>query len=248
MSASENEQPIIQHLLELRTRLLRSLLSVLVIFVALFAFANDIYEFVALPLQQFLPEGSTMIATDVASPFLTPFKLTLLVSLFTAMPFILYQVWAYIAPALYQHEKRLALPLFASSIILFYAGIAFAYYVVFPLVFKFFISVAPESISAMPDIASYLSFVLKIIFAFGFAFEIPVITIMLIAAGIVSPEGLSNKRPYVIIGCFVLGMLLTPPDVISQVMLALPMWLLFEFGLFFGRMVKQRRPSTTEPE
>ncbi len=241
MSDTNNEQPIIQHLLELRTRLLRALLSVLIVFIALFGFANDIYEFVANPLQQLLPEHSTMIATDVASPFLTPFKLTLFVSLFIAMPFILYQIWAFIAPALYKHEKRLALPLFAASVILFYTGIAFAYYVVFPLVFQFFISVAPESIAAMPDISSYLSFVLKIIFAFGLAFEIPVITIMLIAAGLISADNLAKKRPYVIVGCFVLGMFLTPPDVISQVMLALPMWLLFEFGLLFGRLFKAQQ-------
>ncbi len=241
MSDTNNEQPIIQHLLELRTRLLRALLSVLIVFIALFGFANDIYEFVANPLQQLLPEHSTMIATDVASPFLTPFKLTLFVSLFIAMPFILYQIWAFIAPALYKHEKRLALPLFAASIILFYTGIAFAYYVVFPLVFQFFISVAPERIAAMPDISSYLSFVLKIIFAFGLAFEIPVITIMLIAAGLISADNLAKKRPYVIVGCFVLGMFLTPPDVISQVMLALPMWLLFEFGLLFGRLFKAQQ-------
>ncbi len=243
MSEASNEQPIIQHLLELRTRILHALLSVLIIFVVLFGFANNIYEFVAQPLQQLLPEHSTMIATDVTSPFLTPFKLTLFVSLFLAMPFILYQVWAFIAPALYKNEKRLALPLLASSVLLFYAGIAFAYYVVFPLVFQFFISVAPQSIAAMPDISSYLSFVLKIIFAFGLAFEVPVVTVMLIAAGVVSPENLAKKRPYVVVGCFVLGMFLTPPDVISQVMLALPMWLLFEFGLLFGRLFKQKQQS-----
>lgn len=235
MQEDSQEQPIIQHLIELRTRVVRSLLAVLIIFLALFSFANDIYDFVAHPLQQFLPENSTMIATDVASPFLTPFKLTFLVSIFIAMPFLLYQIWAFIAPALYRHEKRLAMPLFISSIVLFYSGIAFAYYVVFPLAFRFFMSVAPESIAAMPDIAAYLSFVLKIIFAFGFAFEVPVVTVMLIAAGIVSAESLKAKRPYVIVVCFILGMFLTPPDVISQVLLALPMWLLFELGLVFGQ-------------
>ncbi|MFL0800682.1 MAG: twin-arginine translocase subunit TatC [Agarilytica sp.] len=243
-----HEQPIIQHLLELRTRLLRSLLVVVVIFFSLFAFANDIYEFVAQPLQQFLPENSTMIATDVASPFLTPFKLTLLVSLFLSMPFILFQIWSFIAPALYKHEKRIAMPLFIASVMLFYAGIAFAYYVVFPLAFKFFMSVAPDSIAAMPDISSYLSFVLKIIFGFGIAFEVPVITIMLIAAGIISADGLAKKRPYVIVGCFVMGMFLTPPDVISQVMLAFPMWLLFEFGLFFGRILSKKEAQENEAE
>lgn len=243
---NNNDQPFIQHLLELRSRLIRSLIVVVVIFASLFAFANDIYDFVAFPLQQFLPENSTMIATDITSPFLTPFKLTLLVSVFIAMPFLLFQIWAFVAPALYQHEKRIALPLFVSSIVLFYAGIAFAYYVVFPLVFQFFMSVAPDSITAMPDISSYLSFVLKIIFAFGLAFEIPVITVMLIAANIISVGNLSKKRPYVIVGCFVMGMFLTPPDVISQVLLAFPMWLLFELGLFFGRFVSTQKKDDAE--
>ncbi|WP_086929782.1 twin-arginine translocase subunit TatC [Agarilytica rhodophyticola] len=240
---SAEEQPLIQHLLELRSRLLKSLLCVVITFAALFVFANDIYEFVAHPLQQFLPENSTMIATDVASPFLTPFKLTLLVSMFLSMPYILFQIWSFIAPALYQNEKRLALPLFVSSVILFYCGIAFAYYVVFPLAFQFFMSVAPDSVAAMPDMSSYLNFVLKIIFGFGVAFEVPVVTVMLIAAGVTTTESLATKRPYVIVGCFVLGMFLTPPDVISQVLLALPMWLLFELGLFFGNFIVKKTPS-----
>ncbi len=246
-SSTTKQQPLVQHLLELRSRLIRALICILLIFACLFPFANDIYEIVALPLQQFLPENSTMIATDVASPFLTPFKLTLLVSVFISMPFILFQLWAFIAPALYKHEKRIAFPLLAASIILFYSGIAFAYFVVFPLAFKFFMGVAPDSIAAMPDIASYLSFVLKIIFAFGIAFEVPVATVILIAAGVVSPDALAKKRPYVVVGCFVMGMLLTPPDVISQVLLALPMWLLFEFGLLFGRLVsKPKEESQTQ--
>lgn len=244
--SAKKAQPIVQHLIELRTRLIRALFAVVVVFAGLFAFANDIYEFVALPLQQFLPENSTMIATDVASPFLTPFKLTLFVSVFIAMPYILFQLWAYVAPALYKHEKRVAVPLFTASILLFYSGIAFAYFVVFPLAFKFFISVAPDSIAAMPDIASYLSFVLKIIFAFGLAFEIPVVTVILISAGAISADGLAQKRPYVIVGCFVMGMLLTPPDVISQILLALPMWLLFECGLFFGRFLSRTNTETAK--
>ncbi len=231
---SNDQQSIIAHLLELRSRLLRSLASVVIIFIALFAFANDIYEFVAQPLQKFLPAEGKMIATDVAAPFLTPFKLTLLVSLALAMPYILFQIWAFIAPALYKNEKRIALPLFVSSVILFYAGMAFAYYVVFPLAFQFFINTGPGSIVVMTDISSYLSFVIKIFFAFGIAFEIPVATVMLVVAGVISTRGLAQKRPYVIVGCFVLGMFLTPPDVISQLLLAFPMWLLFELGLFFG--------------
>ncbi len=234
------EQPLVQHLLELRTRLIRSLLAVLIVFAGLFSFANEIYEIVAKPLQVFLPENSQMIATDVAAPFLTPFKLTLFVSLFISIPFILYQIWAFVAPALYKNEKRLALPLFISSVVLFYAGMAFAYFVVFPLVFGFFTSVGPESVSIMTDISKYLSFVIKLFFAFGVAFEIPVATVMLISAGVITPQGLAQKRPYVIVGCFVIGMLLTPPDVISQALLAIPMWMLFEVGLFFGKLAKKQ--------
>lgn len=229
------EQPLVQHLLELRSCLLKSLAAVLIVFIALFAFANDIYEFVAAPLQKFLPENSSMIATDVTSPFLTPFKLTLFTSLFIAMPFILYQIWSFIAPALYKKEKRLAIPLFLSSVVLFYLGVAFAYYVVFPLVFGFFTSVGPQSVTIMTDISQYLTFVMKLFFAFGAAFEIPVATVLLIASGVISPQNLAKKRPYVIVICFVLGMFLTPPDVISQLLLAIPMWALFELGLFFGR-------------
>ena len=239
-----DEQPLVQHLIELRSRILRSILAILVVFLGLFSFANEIYEFVAQPLQKFLPDNTQMIATDVAAPFLTPFKLTLFTSLAVAMPFVLYQIWAFVAPALYRNERKLAIPLFLSSIILFYSGMAFAYYVVFPLVFGFFTSVGPESVSVMTDISKYLSFVIKLFFAFGLAFEIPVATVMLIVAGVLSPKKLANKRPYVIVFCFVLGMLLTPPDVISQLLLALPMWLLFEAGLFFGALLyKEKTPE-----
>jgi sec-independent protein translocase protein TatC len=240
---SQQAQPLVSHLIELRSRLLKSLGLVLVVFLALFSFSNDIYEFVAEPLQRFMPEGTSMIATDVASPFLTPFKLTLYAAVFISIPYLLYQVWAFIAPALYRHEKRLALPLFLSSVVLFYAGMAFAYFVVFPLVFGFFTSVAPESVAVMTDIHSYLEFVIKLFFAFGLAFEIPVATVILIASGAVSPQTLQQKRPYVIVGCFVLGMLLTPPDIFSQLLLALPMWLLFESGIFFGRLLVRRKPA-----
>ncbi|SMF01096.1 sec-independent protein translocase protein TatC [Alteromonadaceae bacterium Bs31] len=240
-----NEQPMVQHLIELRTRLLRSFLAILVVFLSLVSFANNIYEFVAQPLQSIMPEGSHMIATEVASPFLTPFKLTLFTSVFICIPFIFYQIWAFIAPALYSKEKKLALPLFASSVFLFYAGMAFAYYVVFPLVFGFFTVIGPESVAVMTDIAKYQAFVIKLFFAFGAAFEIPVATVLLISAGILSPKQLAQKRPYVVVGCFVIGMLLTPPDIISQAMLALPMWLLFEVGIFFGRFIK---PEETKEE
>lgn len=237
----DQAMPLVAHLTELRDRLLRSILVVLVVFIGLFYFANDIYAFVSAPLRELLPEGATMIATEVASPFLAPFKLTMFVSLFLAMPYILHQVWRFIAPALYSSERRLAMPILVSSIGLFYAGLAFAYYVVFPLIFAFFSSVSPEGVSIMTDINSYLDFVMKLFFAFGIAFEIPVATVLLIAAGITTPDALSKKRPYVVVVCFIVGMLLTPPDIISQTLLAIPVWVLFEAGLFFGRIIEKRQ-------
>lgn len=235
--------PLVQHLIELRNRLLYSLAAVAIVFLALFAFANEIYTFVATPLQVFLPANSSMIATEVAAPFLTPFKLTFFVAFVLSVPFILYQVWAFLAPGLYENEKGLIVPLLASSVLLFYAGIAFAYYVVFPLVFGFFTSIAPEGVTVMTDIGSYLDFVLKLFFAFGIAFEIPIATFLLIRSGMTSAESLAKKRPYVIVACFILGMLLTPPDVISQVLLAVPMWMLFECGIFFGRYSQKKSTS-----
>jgi sec-independent protein translocase protein TatC len=235
-----NSQPLMAHILELRNRLLRCLVAVLVVFVGLFAFSNELYLYVSEPLRLQLPETSSMIATDVASPFLTPFKLTLVLSLFAAMPYILYQVWAFVAPGLYQREKKIVLPLFFSSIALFYGGMAFAYYVVFPLIFMFFTSVGPEGVAVMTDIRSYLDFVLKLFFAFGLSFEIPIAVVILSWMGAVEPNNLAKKRPYVFVLCFVLGMLLTPPDIISQTLLAVPMWLLFELGIIFGRLVSPK--------
>jgi sec-independent protein translocase protein TatC len=244
---NDQQMPLVQHLIELRNRLIRVLIVVLVVFLGLFYFANDIYTLVSAPLQDLLPENSTMIATDVASPFLAPFKLTLFIAIFIAMPFALYQIWSFIAPALYQNEKRLAVPLLASSILLFYAGIAFAYFVVFPLIFGFFTSVAPEGVTVMTDINSYLNFVLKLFFAFGLAFEIPIAAIILITTGVISAEALTKKRPYIIVFCFVFGMLLTPPDVLSQSLLAIPMWMLFEVGVFFGKLLsKDKKEDNTE--
>ncbi|WP_116367994.1 twin-arginine translocase subunit TatC [Parahaliea mediterranea] len=240
--------PLVAHLTELRDRLLRAILAVLVVFIALFPFANDIYTFVSEPLRAILPEGAGMIATEVASPFLTPFKLTLVTAIFGAIPYVLYQVWSFIAPGMYRHEKRLAIPLLVSSVALFYAGAAFAYFVVFPLVFGFFASVAPEGITIMTDINSYLNFVLKLFFAFGLAFEIPIAAVLMIWAGITTPDQLVKKRPYIIVGCFVFGMLLTPPDVISQSLLAIPMWALFEVGVFFGRFVQRRKDAADTAE
>ncbi|MFV8819062.1 twin-arginine translocase subunit TatC [Haliea sp. E17] len=237
--------PLVAHLTELRDRLLRAILAVLLVFICLFPFANDIYAYISLPLRDLLPPGATMIATEVASPFLTPFKLTLFASIFIAIPYVLYQAWSFVAPGMYRHEKRFAVPLLVTSIALFYAGAAFAYFVVFPLIFGFFTSVGPEGVAIMTDINSYLNFVLKLFFAFGVAFEIPIVAILLIWAGITTAEDLGKKRPYVIVGCFVIGMLLTPPDVISQTLLAGPMWLLFEVGIFFGRFVEKRDEEDT---
>ena len=233
--------PLVAHLTELRDRLLRALLAVLVVFICLFPFANEIYAFVSEPLRAILPAGAGMIATEVASPFLTPFKLTLVAAIFIAIPYVLFQIWSFIAPGMYKHEKRLAIPLLASSVVLFYAGAAFAYYVVFPLIFAFFTSVGPEDITIMTDINRYLDFVLKLFFAFGIAFEIPVATLLLIMTGLSSTKSLANKRPYIILGCFVIGMLLTPPDVVSQLLLAIPAWFLFEIGILLGKLVEKNR-------
>lgn len=238
---SDRPQPLVAHLTELRSRLLRGLAVVTLLFLALFYFAQDIYRFVSEPLRRFLPEGTSMIATEVASPFFAPFKLTLVVAIFIAMPYLLYQLWSFVAPGLYQREKRLAVPLLVSSILLFYLGVAFAYYAVFPLIFGFFSSVIPEGVAYTPDISRFLDVVLKLFFAFGLAFEIPIATVLLIAAGVTTPQALASRRPYVIVGCFVIGMLLTPPDVLSQTLLALPMWLLFEAGLLAGRLLLRDR-------
>ena len=231
----EDTQPLITHLVELRNRLLRCIIFVCVVFVALVYFANDIYNFVAAPLVDVLPKGSSMIATNIATPFLTPIKLTAVVSVFVSVPFLLYQIWAFVAPALYKHEKRLIYPLLLSSTILFYAGVAFAYYVVFPLAFGFLTKTAPEGVAIATDISSYLDFVMTIFLAFGVCFEVPVAIILLCWTGVTSVQDLKEKRPYVIVAAFIIGMLLTPPDVFSQTLLAIPMCLLFEIGLFFAR-------------
>jgi sec-independent protein translocase protein TatC len=225
---------LFDHLLELRDRLLRSVLGILLVFCCLVYFAQDIYQYVAQPLLETMPEGSQMIATDVASPFFAPFKLTLVLSLFIAMPFVLYQVWSFVAPGLYNNEKRLIAPLMLGSTLLFYSGIAFAYFLVFPVVFAFFTSVAPEGVVIATDISSYLDFILKLFFAFGAAFEIPIAIILMCWTGMTTPDSLREKRAYVVVGAFVIGMLLTPPDIISQTMLAVPMLLLFEVGIIIA--------------
>lgn len=242
------EKPLVEHLIELRNRLLTSLVIIGVIFLSLFYFSNDIYQYVSQPLQELLPENSSMIATEVASPFFVPFKLTLVCSVALAMPALLYQLWGFIAPGLYRREKHVVIPLFISSILLFYTGMAFAYYVVFPLVFAFFTSIGPENVTVMTDISRYLDFVLKLFFAFGLAFEIPIATIILVWMGVTTPAKLAEKRPYIFLGCFVIGMLITPPDIISQTLLALPMWLLFEAGIVFSRLMVKRSDTDQESE
>lgn len=239
-----SQSGLITHLIELRSRLLKMLVSVLLMFVCLSPFAQTIYHLLAQPLLNALPEGASMIATDVASPFLAPFKLTLVVAFFIAIPYILYHIWAFIAPALYRNEKKLIAPLLFSSSLLFYAGMAFAYFVLFPVAFGFLTSFAPEGVVVSTDISSYLSFVLTIFFAFGVAFEIPIAIILLCWTGVTTAQQLRQKRPYIVVAAFVVGMLLTPPDVISQVLLAIPMWFLYEVGIIIGSIYSKRNSST----
>ncbi|WP_018867648.1 MULTISPECIES: twin-arginine translocase subunit TatC [unclassified Thioalkalivibrio] len=237
----EATETLLTHLIELRDRILRMFIAILVVFLILFPFANPIYTWLADPLMQHLPEGTSMIAIDVAAPFLIPFKLTLLLAVVLSIPYLLYQVWSFVAPGLYAHEKSMALPLVASSTMLFYLGMAFAYFVVFPLIFAFFTATAPEGVSVMTDISRYLSFVIMLFIAFGIAFEVPVATILLVSMGATTPAKLAQKRPYVIVGVFLVGMVLTPPDIISQTLLALPMWLLFEIGLILSRIMERKK-------
>ncbi len=242
-SSSATSVSLFDHLLELRNRLLRSVFGVLIVFCCLVYFAQEIYQYVAQPLLATMPAGSQMIATDVASPFFAPFKLTLVLSLFIAMPFVLYQVWSFVAPGLYSNEKRLIAPLMLGSTLLFYSGIAFAYFIVFPVVFAFFTSVAPEGVVIATDISSYLDFILKLFFAFGAAFEIPIAIILMCWTGMTTPDSLRAKRPYVVVGAFVIGMLLTPPDIISQTMLAVPMLILFEAGIIIASLYHKEDDS-----
>lgn len=236
---------LITHLIELRSRILKALLSVVVVFLCLVYFAQDLYHWLATPLLESMPEGAQMIATDVASPFFAPFKLTLFLSFFIAIPMVLYQIWGFVAPGLYKNEKRLVAPLLLSSSLLFYAGIAFAYYVVFPIAFTFFTNIAPEDVTVSTDISSYLNFVLKLFFAFGLSFEIPVAIVLMCWTGMTDAKSLRAKRPFVFVGAFILGMLLTPPDIISQTLLAIPMWLLYEVGIVVGS-IYARKPEQEE--
>ena len=247
----DNEQPLLTHLIEMRDRLIRAVIAVIVVFVVMFIFSSELFEFIARPYLESLV-GSKMISTGPIDPFFTPMKLALVMAIFVAMPVILYQLWAFVAPGLYQHEKRIVMPLLASSIVLFYVGMAFAYFVVMPLLFKFMGSIALPGVETQPDISRYLDIVLKLFFAFGVAFEVPIATIIMIYTGMTTPESLAEKRPYIIVGIFVIGMLLTPPDIFSQTLLAVPMWLLFELGLiasrYFLRLKREREEELAAAE
>ncbi|GAB4183071.1 MAG: twin-arginine translocase subunit TatC [Wenzhouxiangellaceae bacterium] len=238
--STDQEMSLIEHLVELRNRLMRAMLAILLATLALMPFSRQLYAWVAEPLMRHLPEGSSMIAIDVAAPFFTPFKLTMMMGVFLSIPVLIYQLWAFVAPGLYEKEKHLAKPLLVSSTLLFYAGCAFAYYVVFPVVFAFFTGMAPADVSVMTDISRYLDFILTLFFAFGIAFEVPIAIIILVALGVMTPDALAEKRPYVIVGAFAIGMLLTPPDMISQTLLAVPMWLLYEAGIVAARLLIRR--------
>lgn len=235
----QKSEPFVSHLIELRNRMMWAVGSVLILFFALVPFASELYEWFAKPLISNLPQGGTMISTEPHGPFFIPFKFAFATAFALAVPMVLYQLWAFIAPGLYKNEKSIAFPLVVSSTLLFYLGIAFAYYVVFPVIFKFFIGMAPEGVAVMTDISSYMSFALKLFFAFGVAFEVPVATVLLARMGVVSTTNMAKQRPYIILGAFVLGMLMTPPDIFSQIMLAIPVCLLFEVGLFFARRLEQ---------
>jgi len=234
---ADEGQTWISHLVELRDRVLRAIIVLIVVFVFLSIFADDLYTFFAKPLMNALPEGASMISTDPHGPFFVPFKLAFFVALMLTLPYWFYQIWAYVAPGLYANEKKLVFPLVASSTVLFYCGVIFAYFVVFPIIFAFFANTAPDGVSVMTDISSYMSFSMKLFFAFGVAFEVPIATIILAKMGVVSPQKMAEKRGYIIVGAFVLGMLMTPPDIFSQTLLALPVWLLFEIGLFFAKRI-----------
>ncbi|MDP9198020.1 MAG: twin-arginine translocase subunit TatC [Pseudomonadota bacterium] len=243
---SLKESTLLSHLLELRDRLLRALLATLVIAGPCLYFANDIFAWLSAPLRAQLPEGTTLIATSVMAPFMTPFKLGLFAAIFFAMPVILYQVWAFVAPGLYKHERRFALPLFMSSVLLFYAGAVFAYFVVFPLAFRFFVGTTPEGVQMMTDMTQYMDFAVLMFFAFGIAFEIPVATVLLVRTGLVKREALTKNRGYVILGIFIVAAFLTPPDPISQTLMAIPMYLLYEAGVLMSRVLIRAGPPGPE--
>ena len=247
-AAGNPPEGMFAHLIELRNRLIWIVGVALAIFAALVGFSQEIYTRFAQPLMDQLPEGTSMIATDVTAPFLVPVKVTFILAIFISIPYILYHLWAFIAPGLYKHERKLAIPLLVSSTLLFYAGAAFAYFVVLPIAFTFFVGFAPEGVAVMTDVGRYLDFVLAMFFAFGIAFEVPVATVLLVLVGATTPQKLGEYRPYVIVGAFVIGMLLTPPDVISQTLLAGPMLILYEIGIIFSRIMKGRADNKPDPK
>ena len=240
------EGTLMSHLLELRDRLMKAMLAVFLLFVPCAIYANDLFTLIAQPLLDKLPKGTTLIATSVTSPFMTPFKVAFFISLFAAMPVVLYQIWAFVAPGLYKREKRFAVPLLVSSVVLFYVGVVFAYFAVFPVMFTYLVGTSPLGVNYMPDMTSYLDFVLTLFFAFGVAFEVPVVVVLLVLTGLVRVEKLSENRGYVIIGIFVVAAILTPPDAISQVIMAMPMWLLYEGGLVMARVMQKMRREAAE--
>ena len=250
MSDAEDslQDTFISHLIELRDRLLRSLIAVVVVFLGLFHWARQIYEMLAKPLLVALPKGGQMIATEVTTPFLVPVKVTLMVAFLISLPYVLYQIWAFVAPGLYRHEKRLALPLVMASVALFFLGMSFAYFLVMPLVFHFIVSFAPAGVAVMTDIGKYLSFVLTLFLAFGTTFEVPIVVIVLVKMGVVSVQKLREIRPYVIVGCFVVGAIFTPPDMLSQTMLAVPLWLLYEVGVLVAAFMTRPRADAADEE
>jgi sec-independent protein translocase protein TatC len=252
--ADEQEKPeeslaegtLMSHLLELRNRLMKAMLAVFLVFIPCATFANNLFDLVAQPLVDKLPSGSSLISTSVVGPFMTPFKVAFYVALFTAMPVVLYQIWAFVAPGLYRREKRFAVPLLVSSVVLFYVGVLFAYFAVFPVMFNFFVGTVPGAVKYNPDMASYIDFVLTMFLAFGAAFEVPVVVVLLVLTGLVKVETLGSQRGYVIIGIFVVAAILTPPDAISQCIMAIPMWLLYEFGLVMARVMQKMRKEAAE--
>ncbi|HET9112608.1 MAG TPA: twin-arginine translocase subunit TatC [Burkholderiales bacterium] len=246
MSDSELQDSFISHLIELRNRLLRAILSVVVVFLGLFHWANQLYSLLARPLLRALPKGGQLIATEVTAPFFVPLKVTMMAAFLIALPYILYQIWAFIAPGLYSHEKRLGVPLIIASVILFFCGMSFAYFLVFPIVFGFITGVAPVGVAVMTDISKYLDFVMTMFLAFGITFEVPVVVVLLVKAGLVSVAKLREVRPYVIVGAFIVGAIFTPPDVVSQTMLALPLWLLYEAGIIVASLVSRPAPAEDE--
>ena len=237
------EGTLISHLLELRDRLLRAFIAVIIVFIPCMYYSNQLFEFVSQPLRAQLPAGGTMIATSITAPFTIPFKLAFIAALIIAMPYVLYEIWRFVAPGLYRHEKRFAVPLLISAVVLFYTGVAFAYWVVFPLVFHFFVHTAPKGVTVMTDITSYMEFVLVLVFSFGLTFEVPVAVVLLVAMGLVPVEKLTRIRGYVLIGAFIIAAILTPPDAFSQTVMAIPMYLLYEGGILFARLLSKKKPA-----